>query len=86
MAKREEYPPEIMEAANARVNEAVARAREKARNNPHVIDPTWASRKTESGRNYNAGKYDSPYMEDNGGKAAIMGFFLALVAIVFFNN
>lgn len=79
-----DYPPEIRAIARARTNQAIAEV--NAKNAQNNYNPEWAGRKTASGLNYNGGKYDTPYAEDNGGKAAIMGFFLALFAIVFFSG
>ena len=41
-------------------------------------DPSWRKRKTASGKNYNDGKYDTPYAEDNIKKALIFAFFCGI--------
>lgn len=78
-----EYPPEIRAIARARTNQAIIEAQQAQKINGSY-NPEWGQRKTATGRNYNGGKYDTPYAEDNVGKAVVMGFFLALFAAIFF--
>lgn len=51
--------------------------------NGENYNPDWHRRKTADGKNYNGGKYDNPYAEDNYKKAGTFLFFCAVFVLGF---
>ena len=73
MVDSKDWSPEVKRAVAQDYSKTQAeRAKMKGYN------PEWRARRTLNGKNYNGGKYESPYMEDNYGKAALMALFISL--------